>query len=118
MESLEHKSKLHIRVNKYSRCIQNFLKKKGTRWHHIAPHNHRINAAEPVIKTSKYHLIMALATLDCSCALQLWSKMMEQIQDTLNMFRTSRNDTTETAFQELEGDFDWNETPLAPLGIK
>merc|ERR1711906_89597 len=49
---------------------------------------------------------------------QLWGKMLKQVQDTLNMFRTSRNNTTKTAYQELEGNFDWNATPMAPLGIK
>ena len=44
--------------------------------------------------------------------------MLKQIQDTLNMFRPSRNDTTKTAYQELEGTFDWNATPMAPLGTE
>ena len=85
---------------------------------HVAPHNHCVNAAEPVVKTAKYHLITALATLDWSCPIQLWSKMMEQIQDTLNMFRASKNGTTKTAYQELEGGFDWNATPIASLETK
>ena len=44
--------------------------------------------------------------------------MIKQIQDTLNMFRTSRLDKTKTAYQETEGEFDWNATPLAPLGTR
>ena len=34
------------------------------------------------------------------------------------MFRTARNDTTKTAYQVTEGEFDWNATPLAPIGTK
>ena len=34
------------------------------------------------------------------------------------MFRTSRNDTPKTAYQELEGKFDWNAMPMVPLGTK
>ena len=34
------------------------------------------------------------------------------------MFRTPRNVTTKTAYQELEDKFDWNATPMAPLGTK
>jgi len=104
--------------NECSKCIQNFLEKKGTTRHHVAPHSHRVNAAEPAVKTAKYHLIAALATLDWGCPVQLWSKMLKQVQDTLNMFRTSRNNTSKTAYQELEGNFDWNATPMAPLGTK
>ena len=44
--------------------------------------------------------------------------MLKQVQDTLNMFSTSRNDTTKTAYQELEGKFDWNATPMAQLSTK
>ena len=72
-----HKPKLYILDNECSKCIQNFLEKKGTRRHHVTPHNHRVNAA-----------------LDWSCPIQLWSRMVKQIQDTLNMFRTSRLDAT------------------------
>ena len=46
LEGLEHKPKLYILNNKCSRCIQTFLEKKGTRQHHVAPHNQRVNAAE------------------------------------------------------------------------
>ena len=104
--------------NECSKCIQNYLEEKETRRHHVAPHAHRVNVAKPAAKKAKYHLIAALATLDWGCPIQLWSKMLKQVQDTLNMFRTSRNDTTKTAYQELEGDFDWNTTPMAPLGTK
>ena len=37
---------------------------------------------------------------------------------TLNMLRTSRQDNTKTAYEELKGPFDFNKTPLAPLGTK
>ena len=91
--------KLHILDNECSKCIQNCLKDKGTKHHHVAPHAHRVNAADQAVKTAKYHLITALATLDWGCPIQLWSKMLKQVQDTLNMFRTSRNDTSKTAYQ-------------------
>ena len=118
LEARRQRPKLHIFDNECSKCIQNYLEEKGTRRHHAAPHAHRVNAAEPAVKTAKYHLIAALATLDWGCPIQLWSKMLKQVQDTLNMFRTSRNDTSKTAYQELEGEFDWNATPMAPLGTK
>jgi hypothetical protein len=40
------------------------------------------------------------------------------MQDTLNMLRTLRKESTENAYEELHGVFDWNKTPLAPLGNK
>ena len=90
LEARGQRPKLHILDNKCSKCIQNHLEEKGTRRHHVAPHANRINAAEPAVKTAKYHLIAALATLDWGCPIQLWSKMLKQVQDTLNMFRTKK----------------------------
>ena len=117
-EGLRHKPKLHIFDNKCNKCIKPFLKKKGTKRHHVAPDNQGVNAAGPAVKTTTYHAIAALATLDWSYPIQLWSKTIKQFQDTLTMFRTSRLDTAKTAYQETEGEFDWNATPLAPLGTR
>ena len=83
LEGLGHKPQLHILDNKCSTCIQHFLEKKGTKRHNVAPHNHRVNAAEPAVKTAKYHLIAALATLDDDCPIQLWSKMVSRIRKIL-----------------------------------
>ena len=59
-----HKPKLYVLDNECSKCIQNYLESKGTRCHHVAPHDNRVNAAEPAVKLAKYHLIAALAALD------------------------------------------------------
>ena len=79
-------------------------------------HNHRVNAAEPAAKTEKYQIIAHIATLDHQCPIQLWSKLLPQMQYTLNMLRISRNNNKLTAYEELNGKFDWNRTPIAPLG--
>ena len=101
LDAKGHRPQLHILDNECSKSIQNYLESKGTKRHHVAPHSHRVNAAEPTVKTAKYHLIAALATLDWGCPIQLWSKMLKQVQDTLNMFRTSRNNTTRTEYSGL-----------------
>lgn len=74
-----------------------------------------MNIAKPVVKTAKYHLITVLTTLNWSCPIKLWRRTVKKIEDILNMFRTSRNNTTKTAYQETEGAFNWNATPLAPV---
>ena len=48
-----HKSKLHIRRNRYNNCTKKFLEKKGTRRHHVIAHNHCINIEEVVLKNVK-----------------------------------------------------------------
>ena len=77
-----------------------------------------MNAAEPAVKAAKYHTIAALATVDITCPLRLWCKFVPQIQDTLNMMRTSRRNSNISAYKDMKGPFNWNRTPLAPLGSK
>ena len=82
----------------------------------MKPHNHRVNTTEPAIKSAKYHIISGLQTVDPNCLLQLWSRFTTQMQDTLNLLRTSRKNPTKTAYKELQGKFDYNKTQMAILG--
>ena len=118
LEEAGHKPKIHILDNKWSRAVQNFLIKKGTERQKLEAHNHNVNAAEPAVKTAKLHIIAHVSMLDHQCPIQLWSKMLPKIQDTLNMLHTSRNNNKLTAHEELNGKFDWNWTPIAPLGTR
>ena len=108
LETVGHKPKLHVLDNEYSGAVQKFLVKKGTARQNVEAHNHRANAAEPAAKTAKYHIIAHVATLDHQCPIKLWSKMLPQMQDTLNMLCTSPNNNKLTANEELNGKFDWN----------
>ena len=79
LEARGHRPKLHILDNECSKCIRNYLEGKGTKRHHVAPHAHSVNAAEPAVKTAKYHLIAAL----CSNArLELSHPTVEQDDQT------------------------------------
>ena len=84
----------------------------------VEAHHHNANAAEPAVKTAKHHIISHIATMDASCPTQLWSEMIPQMQDTLNMLRTSRNNNSLTAYEEIKGSFNWNRTPMPTLGNK
>jgi hypothetical protein len=50
--------------------------------------------------------IAALATTDSNFPLQLWDKIITQVQDTLNMTRASRVDPTRSAYEVLNGPYD------------
>ena len=63
-------------------------------------------------------MIGALATTDSDFPLQLWDKLTSQVQDCLNLMRASRIDPTISAYEALNGPYDWNRYPLAPLGCK
>ena len=54
----------------------------------------------------------------CTLPLQLWDKLTPQVQDTLNILCQSRINPTKSAYEVLEGLYDWNRYPLVPQGCK
>jgi hypothetical protein len=84
----------------------------------VEPHNHQVNAAERAIQTFKDAFIAALTMTDSNFPLQLWDKITPQVQDMLNMMHASRVNPTISAYEALNGPYDWNRYPLAPLGCK
>ena len=55
---------------------------------------------------------------DSNSPLQLWDRLTPQVKDTLNSLRASRVDPTKSAYEILNGPYDWSRYPLAPLGCK
>ena len=84
----------------------------------MEPDNHRVNAAERAIQMFKNQFLASLATVDTQFPLQLWCYLLIQAEMTLNMLQTSRSDPSKSAYEALEGKFDYNKTPLAPPGTK
>jgi hypothetical protein len=118
LEAKGFKPKLNSVDNQATKHIKQFLTENECKLQLVEPHNHRVNAAERAIKTFKDAFIAALATTDSDFPLQLWDKITPQVQDTLNMMRTSRVDPAKLAYEILNGPYDWNRYPLAPLGCK
>ena len=63
-------------------------------------------------------MIAALATLDINCPIQLWDRFLPQVQDTLNLLRTSRDNAAISAYEALEGPMNFNKTPISILGMR
>jgi hypothetical protein len=84
----------------------------------VEPGNKRLNAAERAIQTWKDALIAAIATTDSDFPLQLWDRLTPQVMDCLNLMRPSRINPMISAYEALNGPYDWNRYPLAPLGCK
>jgi hypothetical protein len=112
------KPQLNIMDNQATKHIKKFLTENECALQVVEPHNHRVNAAERAIKTFKGAFISALATTDSDFPLQLWDRLTPQVETTLNLLRQSRVDPTKSAYEILNGPYDWNRYPLAPLGCK
>ncbi len=86
---------------------------------HLAPpHNHQVNAAKRAIATFKEHFIAGLATVNRNCPLQLWDEFLHQDKLTLNLLRFSCCDPSKSANEEVHGPYDFNKTPITPIGTK
>ncbi len=112
------KAKLNVMDNQATKHIKKFLTKNECKLQLVEPQNHRVNAAERAIQTFKDAFIAALAMTDNNFPLHLWDKITPQVQDMLNMMRASRVNPTISAYETLNGPYDWNRYPLAPLGCK
>ena len=113
-----YKPKVNIMDNQATRAIKEYLITQNCALQLVEPHNHRVNAAERAIQTFKNRFIRALGTTDNEFPVQLWDKMAPQVQDAINLLRPSRIDPTKSAYAILEGPYDWNRYPLAPLDTR
>jgi hypothetical protein len=84
----------------------------------VEPHNHRVNAAERAIQTFKDAFILALVITVRDFLLQLWDNITPHVIKTLNMMRALHVDLTKSANKILNGPYNWNCYPLAPLSCK
>jgi hypothetical protein len=112
------KPKLNVMDNQATKHIKKFLTENDCKLQVVEPHNHRVNAAERAIQTFKAAFIAALATTDSDFPLQLWDRLTPQVEDTLNLLQGSRVDPSKSAYEILNGPYDWNRYPLVPLGCK
>eukprot|EP00978_Attheya_sp_CCMP212_P040823 scaffold226719_cov36-Attheya_sp.AAC.1 len=104
--------------NVATRAVKAYLETEDIQMQLVEPHNHRVNAAERAIQTFKNHTIAGLSIVDEDFPSILWSQLLQQSQDTLNMLRTSRVHPKLSAFHVLEGHHDFNRVPMAPPGTR
>jgi hypothetical protein len=118
LRTRRYRPALNLMDNKCSTAVEQYICSEKINIQLVPPHNHRANASERAITTFKEHFIAALATVDQLCPLQLWDEFLPQVELTLNMLRFSCHNPKISANQEVYGAFNFNKTPLAPLGTK
>jgi hypothetical protein len=84
----------------------------------VPPHNHCVNTTKRDISTFKEHFVVALATVNMLCLLQLWDKFLPQVEIMLNLLCFSHRNPLISAIRKLYGLIDFNKMPLASLGTK
>ena len=80
------------------------------------PHIHCRNVAECAIHTFKSHYISNLVGIAPTYPNHLWDLLLTQTELTLNILRQSTLNTKILAWEYFQGPFDFNATPIGPLG--
>jgi hypothetical protein len=109
--------KLHMLDNECSQLLRDHITSDGTALQTTPVAVHQRNAAERAIQTFKNHFIAGLCTTDPNFPLQLWDRLLEQSDITLNLLRASRVNPKLSAYAQVFGQFDFIATPMAPPGI-
>jgi hypothetical protein len=107
--------KTHVLDNEASEAFKNEIK-KNYKIQLVPPDNHRRNLAERAIQTFKNHFKSVLAGVDDSFPMKLWDKLLPQVILTLNLLRQSNVAPTISVYAYVNGPFDYNAMPLAPMG--
>eukprot|EP00804_Cyclotella_cryptica_P004371 CCRYP_006794-RA/>CCRYP_006794-RA protein AED:0.43 eAED:0.30 QI:0/0/0/1/1/1/2/0/589 len=89
LETKGFKPKFNVLDNEASHANTEYLRRHDIKWQFVPPNEHRVNAAERAIQTFKNHFISGLCSTDRNFPSQLWDKLLQQAQDSLNMLRTS-----------------------------
>ena len=110
--------KLQKLDNEASASLKHYLTEKGVEFQLTPAGIHRRNSAERTIWTWKNHFIANLCGADPDFPLEIWDKIVPQCVLTLNLLRKSRINPRLLVYSQLEGAFDFNKTPLAPVGTK
>jgi hypothetical protein len=112
------KPRLQRLYNEASLALRNYLTQQGITYQLAPSHIHQRNNAERAIQTFKNHVIAGLCSVDPNFPLKLWDKLLPQATITLNLLRKSRIDLRMSAYAQLNGNFDFNRTPLSPPGTR
>ena len=113
-----HAPELHVLDNECSADLKKAFTKYNVQFQRVPPKEHRVNAAERAIRTFKNHFVTTLCSVDSRFPLDLWDRLLPQTTLTLNLLRSSRIHPSLSAYASLYGNFDFNRTPLAPVGTK
>jgi hypothetical protein len=84
----------------------------------VPPDMHRRNQAERAIRTFKAHFLSILAGVDPSFPPYLWDLLLLQAELTLNLLWQSVLNPQILAWEFFQGPFDFNKTPLGPVGCR
>ena len=104
----------HFMENESSTALNMTMTTMNIKCQLVPPSNHIANNAEISIQTFKNHFIEVLCIVDNDFHLQLWDRLLQQANISLNLLRKSGTLPHISAYTHILGEFDFNLTPLSP----
>ena len=102
------------RDNGCSNILKPNLRAEEINFQLAPPGIHQRNAAKRATRTAKNHLIAAFCSIDPNFPMHLWDRLLPQANITLNLLQGSRFNPKLSAYAQINGVFDFNQTLLAP----
>jgi hypothetical protein len=121
LESKDFVIKFNVMDNQARNIIKQYLTPKQCDLMLFEPNYHQLYQVNPVkraIQMFKDHFVSALATTNSKFPLQLWDRLTPHVKTLLNMLRPLRIDPTKSAYEVLNGPYNWNQFPLHRLAAK
>ena len=82
----------------------------------VPPGCHWHNAVDIAIRNFKAHFLSILAGVADDFLLKLWDELLPQAKITTNLLCQFNATPTISAYAHMNGPFDYNKMPLAPMG--
>jgi hypothetical protein len=89
-----------------------------TKFQLVPPDMHHRNKAERMIRHFKNHFLSILAGVDAAFPPYLWDLLLPQAELTIKLLRQATANPKISAWEYFNGPFDFNKTPLAPIGCR
>jgi Reverse transcriptase (RNA-dependent DNA polymerase) len=112
------KPKFHRMDNECPKETKEFFQQRDVQYQLAPPGDHRTNAAERAVRTAKCHLKAGWWSMDTKFPMHLWHLTIPHAEISLNLLRGSRINPKLSAWEQINGRFDFNATPLAPPGVR
>jgi hypothetical protein len=104
--------------NKISKELIQAIETEGLKYQIASPGDHRLNDAERAIQNFKSRFISHREGTSPTFPKSSWDLIILQIVLVMNLMRPSRINPLLLAHTQLKGEFDFNCTPIAPIGCK
>jgi hypothetical protein len=104
--------------NEVSAILIAAIESDGLNLQIVAPNDHRLNPAERAIQSFKAHFISTRSGVDPGFPSNRWDLLVPMTVLTLNLLRPSKINPAISAYTQVMGTFDFNRTPIGPVGCK